>query len=117
MQHRTLTQSPIENARDLVAALAKVLPAGSELHLVSHSRGGLVGELVARGNRIGGGSFDQTDLRIIKGNGRAADATALRDLRDLLDQAALRRQPVRARRLSGARHDAGRQAGSTNTCR
>ena len=86
LQHRTLTQSPIENARDLVTALAKVLPPGSELHLVSHSRGGLIGELVARGNRIGGGSFDQTDLRIVKDSGRALDAVALRELRDLLDK-------------------------------
>ena len=86
LQHRTLTQSPIENACDLLTALAKVLPPRSELHLVSHSRGGLVGELVARGNRVGGGSFDQTDLQIIKRNGRAADATGLRDLRDLLDK-------------------------------
>jgi triacylglycerol esterase/lipase EstA (alpha/beta hydrolase family) len=87
LQHRTLTQSPIENARDLVKALVKTgLPSGSELHLVSHSRGGLVGELLARGNRLGGGSFDQTDLQIIKQNGRATDAAALRELRDLLDK-------------------------------
>src|SRR4029077_18486252 len=86
LQHRTLSQSPIENARDLVAALAKVLPAGSELHLVSHSRGGMIGELVARGNRVGGGSFDQTDLRIVKDNGRALDAPPLRGLRDRLDK-------------------------------
>jgi tetratricopeptide (TPR) repeat protein len=86
LQHRTLTHSPIENARDLLAALAKVLPPRSELHLVSHSRGGLVGELVARGNRVGGGSFDRTDLQIIKRNGRADDGAALNDLRDLLDK-------------------------------
>jgi len=86
LQHRTLSQSPIENARDLVVALAKVLSAGSELHLVSHSRGGLIGELIARGNRVGGGSFDQTDLRIIKNNAREADADALRELRDLLNK-------------------------------
>ena len=87
LQHRTLTQSPIENARDLVKALVKAgLPSGSELHLVSHSRGGLIGELLARGNRVGGGSYDQTDLQIIKQNGRALDAAALRELRDLLDR-------------------------------
>lgn len=42
-EHRTLTESPIDNA----LALVKCLPAGAELHLVSHSRGGLVGELLA----------------------------------------------------------------------
>ena len=87
LQHRTLTQSPIENARDLIEALDKAaLPAGSELHLVSHSRGGLIGELVARGNRVGGGSFDKTDIQIIKDYALPAHADALRDLRDLLDK-------------------------------
>lgn len=43
LEHRTLTQSPIDNA----LALAKRLPAGAEVHLVSHSRGGLVGEVLA----------------------------------------------------------------------
>jgi len=43
LEHRTLSESPIANA----LALAKRLPAGAEVHLVSHSRGGLVGELLA----------------------------------------------------------------------
>ena len=42
-EHRTLSESPVANA----LALAKRLPAGAEVHLVSHSRGGLVGELLA----------------------------------------------------------------------
>ncbi|TAH50169.1 MAG: CHAT domain-containing protein [Betaproteobacteria bacterium] len=41
-EHRSLTESPIENA----LALAGELPKGAKLHLVSHSRGGLVGELL-----------------------------------------------------------------------
>ena len=43
LEHRTLTESPIDNA----LALAKRLPEGAEIHLVSHSRGGLVGEVMA----------------------------------------------------------------------
>jgi hypothetical protein len=46
-EHRTLTESPIENA----LALANALPENAQLHLVSHSRGGLVGELLALGER------------------------------------------------------------------
>ena len=42
-EHRTLSESPVTNA----LALAKRLPAGAEVHLVSHSRGGLIGELLA----------------------------------------------------------------------
>jgi pimeloyl-ACP methyl ester carboxylesterase/tetratricopeptide (TPR) repeat protein len=43
-EHRSLTKSPIDNA----LRLAEKLPAGARLHIVSHSRGGLVGELIAR---------------------------------------------------------------------
>ncbi|MBL3599258.1 MAG: CHAT domain-containing protein [gamma proteobacterium endosymbiont of Lamellibrachia anaximandri] len=43
-EHRTLSQSPIDNAIELLEAL----PENATLHLVSHSRGGLVGELLCR---------------------------------------------------------------------
>lgn len=43
LEHRTLSESPIENALQLVEAL----PPGVRIDLVTHSRGGLVGDLVA----------------------------------------------------------------------
>ena len=43
LEHRTISESPIANALELV----KRLDDGAELHLVSHSRGGLVGEVLA----------------------------------------------------------------------
>ncbi len=43
-EHTTLTESPVQNARDLAA----LLPRRATLHVVSHSRGGLVGELLCR---------------------------------------------------------------------
>lgn len=46
-EHRTLTESPIRNALQLV----QQLPVGAQLHLVSHSRGGLVGELLCLAER------------------------------------------------------------------
>jgi hypothetical protein len=46
-EHRTLSHSPIRNALEL----ARELPVGAQLHLVSHSRGGLVGELMCLGGR------------------------------------------------------------------
>ncbi|HEU4525314.1 MAG TPA: hypothetical protein VFR62_09835, partial [Gemmatimonadales bacterium] len=36
-QHRTLTQSPIENALDLARSLSELLGRNAELHVVSHS--------------------------------------------------------------------------------
>ena len=45
-QHFTLSQSPIENALELVAKL----PAGARPYIVSHPRGGIVGELLCLGS-------------------------------------------------------------------
>ena len=46
-EHRTLTESPLTNAIELLEALpASGMPP---LHLVSHSRGGLLGDLLAHG--------------------------------------------------------------------
>jgi CHAT domain-containing protein len=45
-EHLSLTESPITNA----VALVERLPDHAELHLVSHSRGGLVGELLCLGS-------------------------------------------------------------------
>jgi CHAT domain-containing protein len=42
LDHRTFSVSPIRNALDL----AELLPEEARLHLVSHSRGGLVGEMM-----------------------------------------------------------------------
>ncbi|QEC69512.1 CHAT domain-containing protein [Panacibacter ginsenosidivorans] len=46
-EHRTLTQSPLQNAVDL----SKKLPGGAELHIISHSRGGLIGDILCRYSR------------------------------------------------------------------
>ncbi|MBX7201233.1 MAG: hypothetical protein K1X51_17840, partial [Rhodospirillaceae bacterium] len=45
-EHRTLSESPIENA----LALAKILPEGAHISFVSHSRGGLVADLLCLEN-------------------------------------------------------------------
>src|SRR5262249_33883645 len=41
-EHKTLSRSPIENA----IMRATALPAGGKLYLVSHSRGGMIGDLL-----------------------------------------------------------------------
>jgi len=41
-EHRTLSESPAENALQL----ARALPEGARIHLLAHSRGGLVGDLL-----------------------------------------------------------------------
>lgn len=64
LEHRTLTESPIKNALDCINAL----PAGARLHLVSHSRGGMVGELLCRGTAPQGKQpFDEHAKKLLAG--------------------------------------------------
>ena len=42
--HKTFTQSPLQNVADLL----QLLPNNCTLHLITHSRGGLVGDVLAR---------------------------------------------------------------------
>ncbi len=77
-EHRSLTESPITNALDIVEAL----PARIELHLVSHSRGGLVGELLGRGRLVDQDGearppFDDVDLALFDDPGYEAERDAL----------------------------------------
>ena len=60
LEHHTLSASPAANALEL----ARLLPENAKLHLVSHSRGGLIGELLCRGG------FDDAQLKIFRRDGR-----------------------------------------------
>ncbi len=114
-EHRTLSESPVENA----LALARVLPAGARLHLVTHSRGGLVGDLLG---------LDGLDAEALQGFKRRklgdpeldaelerADAADRERLRELAAVLALRRFhieryvrvacPARGTRLASANFD------------
>ncbi len=61
LDHPTLGASPIANALTLVRAL----PKGSRLHLATHSRGGLVAEVLAR--VAGRGGVSAADLAYFEG--------------------------------------------------
>ena len=83
-EHRTLGESPIENA----IALAAALPQGAVLHLVSHSRGGMIGELLCRAQRCqpdgteAAPPFEQADFDLFPATGQAG----LRQLDAILAQ-------------------------------
>ncbi|MCB1787258.1 MAG: CHAT domain-containing protein [Gammaproteobacteria bacterium] len=88
-EHRSLTESPIANA----LALVERLPVGARVHLVSHSRGGMIGELLARANRVDLEPFTDDEVeRFVQHAGRArrdgsafeADARRLRELNQAL---------------------------------
>ena len=89
-QHRTLTQSPIENALALLRDLGRLLGDNAEVHLVSHSRGGLIGELLARGMRVGAAPITPDDLEIFESPARDKDRQDLAQLSDALQTMRLR---------------------------
>lgn len=89
-QHRTLTESPVRNALALVERLATVVRPGAELHLVSHSRGGLIGELIARGMRDGASAFTPDELELFDDPRYASDRADLDQLAAVLQRADLR---------------------------
>lgn len=89
-EHLTLSKSPIDNAIELMEAL----PSKAVLHIVSHSRGGLIGELLARGfahvqQDQSGDVFGKREIKIFKkaqkGNNRYADIQGLKKLNKLFD--------------------------------
>lgn len=75
LNHHTLVESPLDNA----LALMRRLPGDAKLHLVSHSRGGVIGDLICRGQRKGGDPFDEDDLRVIQGDFDDEDDLANRE--------------------------------------
>jgi triacylglycerol esterase/lipase EstA (alpha/beta hydrolase family) len=89
-QHRSLTESPIENALALTRALGDLIAPESEVHIVSHSRGGLVGELLARGMRTGAAPFTPDELALFDDDARAVDRAALEALSSTLEQTRIR---------------------------
>jgi hypothetical protein len=85
-QHRTLTENPITNALALAEQLSTIVTGGSELHLVSHSRGGLVGELMCRGARVGAPPFDELDLGVFNGRPDTRERDELQKLGRILQE-------------------------------
>jgi CHAT domain-containing protein/pimeloyl-ACP methyl ester carboxylesterase len=80
-EHRTLSQSPIENAIDL----ANGLPQGATVHLVSHSRGGLVGELLCRGQMEGSTvPFTESDFALFDPAQNRTLSDTLKRMKELL---------------------------------
>ncbi len=86
-EHHTLTQSPLDNAAELLDRL----PRNARLHLVSHSRGGLVGEILARGH-AGRTAFAELDFQVFERDrrDRAGDVDAMRRLNALLGEKQVR---------------------------
>jgi pimeloyl-ACP methyl ester carboxylesterase len=62
-EHRSMTESPIDNALELAKELDARVQDGTVVDLISHSRGGLVGELMCRMTVANGAApFDEDDI-------------------------------------------------------
>jgi hypothetical protein len=82
-EHFSVKEGPIESALNLVQAL----PSGSRLHILSLSAGGLIGELLARGQRADGRPpFDEIDDSFLAGATAEEDRKRLQLLSRLLQQ-------------------------------
>ena len=115
LDHPTLAHSPIANALTLVRAL----PAGARLHLLTHSRGGLVAEVLARACSAPLGDDELAlfaDLPEADGQPARSYAQHRQDLQALVTEARAKRLqvervlrvacPARGTLLAGRRLDA-----------
>jgi len=84
LDHPTLGKSPIANA----LALVRAMPAGARLHLLTHSRGGLVAEVLARA--CGGGPLTDAELAPFAAPQYAAHRADLRALATMAQAKGLR---------------------------
>lgn len=80
-QHETLTKSPLENVVDLL----KQLPPKASLHLISHSRGGLVGEILCRfsANQGSQTGFSKQEVKFLNDEKRIDEANCIKELQKL----------------------------------
>jgi len=80
-QHETLSKSPLQNALELV----KQLPANAVLHVITHSRGGLVGEILCRFSGASGidTGFSKQEMNLLKEEDRKEDLEFIRQLQEV----------------------------------
>lgn len=87
LEHRSLTENPIEN----VIALVDSLPDGITLHVMSHSRGGMVGELLCRGSTLDGRApFSKDELDFFRKQNEGGSRGDLDKLNGMLQNKRIR---------------------------
>lgn len=84
-QHRTLTESPLKNAVDLL----EQLPNNLEVHIISHSRGGLVGDIISKYSRdiapTARGFSEDVHIARLEMEGRTEDVNNIRKLNTIYE--------------------------------
>ncbi len=82
LQHETLTKSPLENAVDLI----NQLPKNAILHIITHSRGGLVGEILCRFSNGVVMGFSEQEKSLLNKEDRSNDIKQIGLLQQLSPQ-------------------------------
>lgn len=81
-QHRTLTESPLNNVLELI----NLLPSKIKLHIISHSRGGLVGDILCKYDKrlpdSVKGFSEEVHIARLELEGRTEDVKNIRELND-----------------------------------
>ena len=79
-QHESLTKSPLQNVLELV----KQLPANATLHLITHSRGGIVGDILSRYcvNSESNAGFSDIEIEFLNKEGRTDDIKNIKAIRN-----------------------------------
>jgi len=80
-EHFTWTKSPLQNAIEII----EQLPPGAQLHLLSHSRGGLIGEILCRCSSPDT-FFSDDEIAFLEHQERPDDAGLLRRLNELAQE-------------------------------
>ncbi|MFT3947384.1 MAG: CHAT domain-containing protein [Agriterribacter sp.] len=74
-EHRTLTVGPLQNVEELVSQL----PADTTFDVITHSRGGIVGELLMRFSEDVDGFMDQS-IKLLNDEGRKDDVSTIKSI-------------------------------------
>ncbi len=81
-EHKTLSKSPLQNAFHLL----NTLPEKATLHLISHSRGGLVGEILSRSLIDNQKAFSEIDLKVFESENRKEDLETAKKINQLFEE-------------------------------
>ena len=107
LQHRTLTENPLEN----LLVLVKKLPSNCTLDIISHSRGGLVADLLCR-FAINKRGFDDAEILLLEKEKRSRELELIAEVEKeiAMKRISVRRQvrvacPARGTTLASKRLD------------
>lgn len=78
LEHHTLSKSPLENAKELI----EQLPDKANLHLITHSRGGIIGDILAKCDSKHEG-FTQMDVDLLVADDRGKDLKQIEEIKQL----------------------------------